>query len=81
MYWTWAATCSSMLGGGQRARVAASGPNLKWPLVPSLLGSTGHVPLARLQLRRMLTVPSPLSRIVYNDGSCERTIPIDSSID
>ena len=59
-----AASVSSRLGGGQKARVIARGPNVKRPLDASVLGSTTHAPFARLQLRRMLTVPSALRRIV-----------------
>ncbi len=55
--------CASRLGGGQSARVTESGPNSKRPLEPSAEGSALHVPLTRLHLKRMYTVPSPFSRI------------------
>ncbi len=66
---------SSMLGGGHRARVEASGPNSKRPLVPSRPGSTDHDPVARLQFSCMVTVPSPCNAIVYSVPSPGRVMP------
>ena len=70
-----------MLGGGHIARVPASGPNSNRPFDGSALGWAFHVPVARLQLTRMATLPSAASVIVYCDASAGFVVPWASSMD
>ena len=64
MYAACAVILSSMLGGWHDALVPASGLNSNCPFEGSADGVAFHDPFARLQFRRMLTVPSAPSRMV-----------------